>query len=285
MKSIVEQEIQKSEQEKLEDKKMFRSMFWRSWTVNMSRTGAYQYHAAGLMYTLLPVINRYYKTDKEKADALVRHTTWYNATMHLNNLITGIVAAMEKTNAESDGTFDPSSITAVKTSLMGPISGIGDSFFWGILRVIAAGIGISIAATGSPLGALVFLLLYNIPAFIIHYYMLHVGYSLGTNFIKKVYESGAMKIITKASSTLGLMMVGSMTASHVKFKTILKVAVKGAKDPIMIQKYLDQLFIGLVPLLVTLLAFWLIRNKRVNVNWVMLGIIVVCVLLGFLGVV
>ena len=40
---------------------------------------------------------------------------------------------------------------------MGPISGIGDSFFWGILRVIAAGIGISIASTGSPLGAIVFL--------------------------------------------------------------------------------------------------------------------------------
>ena len=45
---------------------------------------------------------------------------------------------------------------------MGPLSGIGDSFFWGILRVIAAGIGISLASTGSPLGAIVFLLLYNV---------------------------------------------------------------------------------------------------------------------------
>ena len=44
---------------------------------------------------------------------------------------------------------------------MGPLSGIGDSFFWGILRVIA-GIGISLASTGSPLGAIVFLLLYNV---------------------------------------------------------------------------------------------------------------------------
>ena len=237
------------------------------------------------MYTLLPVINRYYKTDKERAEALVRHTTWYNATMHMSNLIVGISAAMEKANAESDGNFDPNSITAVKTSLMGPISGIGDSLFWGILRVIAAGIGISLASTGSPLGAIVFLVLYNIPAILVHYYMLHMGYSLGTTFIKKVYESGAMKIITKASSMLGLMMVGSMTASHVKFKTILQVAIEGAKDPIKIQKYLDQLFIGLVPLLVTLLAFWLIRNKRVNVNWVMLGIIIVCVILGFLGIV
>ncbi len=286
MKAINEKDtMQKNVTEQAEDKKMLRSLFWRSWTLVMSRTGAYQYHAVGYMYTLLPVINRYYKTDKERAEALVRHTTWYNATMHMSNLIVGISAAMEKANAESDGNFDPNSITAVKTSLMGPISGIGDSLFWGILRVIAAGIGISLASTGSPLGAIVFLVLYNIPAILVHYYMLHMGYSLGTTFIKKVYESGAMKIITKASSMLGLMMVGSMTASHVKFKTILQVAIEGAKDPIKIQKYLDQLFIGLVPLLVTLLAFWLIRNKRVNVNWVMLGIIIVCVILGFLGIV
>ena len=83
----------------------------------------------------------------------MRHTTWFNATMHINNFIMGLVASMEKQNSE-DENFDASSITAVKASLMGPLSGIGDSFFWGILRVIAAGIGISLASTGSPLGRL-----------------------------------------------------------------------------------------------------------------------------------
>lgn len=61
-----------------EDRKMLRSVFWRSWTMNASRTGATQYHAVGVIYTLLPVINRFYKTDKDKAEALVRHTTWFN---------------------------------------------------------------------------------------------------------------------------------------------------------------------------------------------------------------
>src|SRR3712207_7404932 len=56
----------------IEDKKMLRSVFWRSWTINASRTGATQYHAVGVMYTLLPVINRFYKTNEEKATALVR---------------------------------------------------------------------------------------------------------------------------------------------------------------------------------------------------------------------
>lgn len=265
-----------------EDKKMLRSVFWRSWTMNASRTGATQYHAVGVIYTLLPVINRFYKTKEEQAEAITRHTTWFNATMHINNFIMGLVASMEKRNSE-DPTFDASSITAVKASLMGPISGIGDSFFWGILRVIAAGIGISIANTGSFLGAIVFLLLYNIPAFFIHYYALYSGYSVGVNFIQRMYESGGMKILTKCSSMLGLMMMGSMTASNVKFKTILEVSVKGSDQVMKIQDYLNQLFIGIVPLTVTFLAFWMLK-KKVNVNVVMLSIMVLGILLGLLGI-
>lgn len=265
-----------------EEKKMMRSVFWRSWTMNASRTGATQYHAVGVIYTLLPVINKFYKTDEERAEAIVRHTTWFNATMHINNFIIGLVSSMEKQNSE-DETFDESSITAVKASLMGPISGIGDSFFWGILRVIAAGIGISLATTGSPMGAIVFLLIYNIPAFLIHYYALYSGYSVGASFIQRMYESGGMKILTKASSMLGLMMMGSMTASNVKFKTILEVSVKGSEEAMKMQDYLDQLFIGIVPLIVTLVAFWLLR-KKVNVNVVMFGIMFLGIILGLLGI-
>ncbi|AOF48670.1 PTS system mannose/fructose/sorbose family transporter subunit IID [Tetragenococcus halophilus] len=265
-----------------EERKMMRSVFWRSWTMNASRTGATQYHAVGVIYTLLPVINRFYKTEEERKDALVRHTTWFNATMHLNNFIMGLVSSMEKQNSE-DKNFDANSITAVKASLMGPISGIGDSFFWGILRVVAAGIGISLASTGTPLGAIVFLLLYNIPAFLIHYFALYGGYSVGTSFIQKLYESGGMQILTKASSMLGLMMMGSMTASNVNFETILEVNVAGSEETMQIQEYLDQLFVGIVPLAVTLGAFWLLR-KKVNVNWVMLGIMCLGILLGLLGI-
>lgn len=90
-----------------EDKKMMRSVFWRSWTMNASRTGATQYHAVGVIYTLLPVINRFYKTKEEQTEAIVRHTTWFNATMHINNFIMGLVSSMERQNSE-DKDFDAS---------------------------------------------------------------------------------------------------------------------------------------------------------------------------------
>lgn len=236
------------------DKKMLRSIFWRSWTMFGLFTGATQLHALGVIYTLLPAINRYYKTKEDRAKALTRHTDWFNCTIHVNNFIMGLVTSMEKKNSE-DPDFDPASISAVKASLMGPLSGIGDSFFWGIVRVIAASIGISLASNGSPLGAIVFLILYNIPAILVHYYALYGGYSVGAGFIQKMYESGGVKILTKVASVLGLMMMGSMTASNVKFNTILQVSIKGSKQAMKIQTYLDQLFIGIVPLCVTLLCF------------------------------
>ena len=121
-------------------------------------------------------------------------------------------------------------------------------------------------------------MIYNIPAFLIHYYALYSGYSVDASFIQRMYESGGMKILTKASSMLGL-----MTASNVKFKTILEVSVEGSKEVMKIQDYLDQLFIGIVPLAVTLFAFWLLR-KKVNVNVVMFGIMFLGIILGLLGI-
>ena len=47
--------------------------------------------------------------------------------------------------------FDSSSINAVKAALMGPLSGIGDSLLLGTLRVLAVGIGTSLAVQDIPI--------------------------------------------------------------------------------------------------------------------------------------
>ncbi|SUO60349.1 phospotransferase system (PTS), enzyme II component D [Streptococcus pyogenes] len=75
-----------------------------------------------------------------------------------------------------------------------------------------------------------------------------------------------------------------MTASNVKFKTILTVAAKGAKEAASIQDYLDQLFIGIVPLMVTLAALLGFYERIVNINWIMFGIMFLGIILGPLGI-
>ncbi len=268
-----------------EDRKMLNKIFLRSFTVFASGAGgAAKGGADGWLYSIMPAINRYYKDDPEaRADAMARHTTWYNITQNVGTFAMGLVASMERENTLHDD-FDTESIDGTKVSLMGPMSGIGDAIFWGCLRVIAAGIGINMAMTGSPLGAILFLLIYNIPSIICRYFMTYLGFTLGTNFISQLYEGGLMRLVTRATSTVGLTMIGAMTAANVKFNTIITFPVEGS-DPITLQSYLDQIFLGLVPLALTLFVLWLMRKKNVNVNIILVGIMVLAIVLGLIGVV
>lgn len=267
-----------------EDRKMLNKIFLRSFTVFASGAGgAAKAGADGWLYSIMPAINRYYKDDPEKrADAMTRHTTWYNITQNVGTFAMGLVASMERENTLHDD-FDTESIDGTKVSRMGPMSGIGDAIFWGCLRVIAAGIGINIAMTGSPLGAILFLLIYNIPSILCRYFMTYLGFTLGTNFISRLYEGGLMRLVTRATSTVGLTMIGAMTAANVKFTSIISFPVEGS-DPITLQSYLDQIFLGLVPLCLTLFVLWLMRNKNVNVNVILVGIMVLAIVLGLIGV-
>ena len=93
---------------------------------------------------------------------------FFNTTPYISTAVFGISTAMEESNARNED-FDTSSINNVKVALMGPLAGIGDSMFWGTLRVIATGIGTSLAMQGSILGPLLFWLIFNVPAFAVRY--------------------------------------------------------------------------------------------------------------------
>lgn len=68
---------------------------------------------------------------------------------------------------------------------MGPLAGLGDSFFWGTLRLIATGVGTSLALQGNVLGPILFLLIFNVPHVIVRYLLNRWGYKLGTGFLKR----------------------------------------------------------------------------------------------------
>ena len=267
-----------------EDKKMLNSIFLRSFSIFAGRTGGQvRMHATGFIWTLMPALRRYYEEgSKEFTDALVRHTSFYNITQNVGTFCLGLVASMERENAR-DPEFDDRSITAIKTALMGPMSGIGDAIFWGVIRVIAASVGISLAMQGSVLGPVLFFLIYNIPSVLTRYYLTYAGFSMGSDFLAKMNEGGLMRTITKCASILGLMMVGGMTASNVHFTSAVQFIIEG-QDPILLQTYLDSIFKGLVPLLVTTGSMALML-KRVNVNIIMFGVLALSILLAVVGIV
>ena len=222
-----------------DERKMLKKAFWRSFTLYAAVSPAKQ-GASGFCYALMPFINKFYKNDEEgKKEALVRSMSYFNTTITCSTFIMGLVASMEKKNSEQKD-FDANSINAVKSSLMGPLAGIGDSIFWGVLRVIAAGIAVGLGMTGNILAPIVFLLLFNIPSLLVKYYGTFLGYKLGSEYIQKVYASGLMNILTKAASTVGLIMVGGMTASMVTFNSTFELSMQG-ESILNLQSMLDQI--------------------------------------------
>ena len=189
-------------------KKELNQVFWRSfgmeWDWNYERQMNMAY-----CYCMLPVIKKLYSNKEDQIAAMQRHLEFFNTTPQLSTLILGISAAMEESNA-NDPDFDTESINSVKVSLMGPLAGIGDSFIWGTLRIIATGVGLSLANQGNILGPILFLLIFNIPAQGLRYYLMNAGYKLGSGFLAKIQENGLMSKLTYAASVLGLMVVGGI---------------------------------------------------------------------------
>ena len=265
-----------------EERKMFRKAFWRSFTLYAAVSPAKQ-GASGFCYAMMPFIDKYYKDKpEEKKEALTRSMSYFNTTITCSTFIMGLVASMEKKNSEQKE-FDSNSINAVKSSLMGPLAGIGDSIFWGVLRVIAAGIAVGLGSSGNILAPIIFLLLFNIPSILIKYYGTFLGYRLGSEYIQKMYESGLMGILTKGASIVGLIMVGGMTASMVTFQSAFELTVEGTSI-LNLQSMLDQIFVGIVPLGLTLTCYYLLKKKNISVTTLIIGVIVLSIALSALGI-
>lgn len=261
-------------------KKDFRSVFYRSCTLDAAWNYERQQHIM-YCYMMIPILKRLYKDDKEQmAAGLQRHLEFMSCTPHIVTLLGGITGAMEEENAR-DENFDPASISAVKTSLMGPMAGIGDSFFWGTLLTIAIGIAVSFSQQGSILGPISFLLIINVPAFLARYYCLKAGFQYGVKFFGDLSNSGMIQNITKAASILGLMVIGAMVATTVNISIPLEIGVEGAQQTI--QSYIDQIMPCLLPFLTFLGMYWLL-GKGVKTTRILVILIIFSCICTFFGI-
>ena len=256
-----------------------KKLFWRSIPYEHSWNYERMGHI-GFMWALMPILRKLYPQDADFKAALKRHMELYNVTPYISTLPMSIAAAMEEVNATEDN-FDTSAISNVKLALMGPLSGVGDAFYWGTLRILATGVGTSLALQGSILGPILFLLVFNVPHYIIRYLLTFVGYRFGSDMISKVQESGIMDTIVKMASIMGAMVIGAMTMEMVTVDIPLMVgAGDGAQT---LAELLNGIFTGFVTMGLFGIVY-LMLTKKMNPLLIMLVILLVSIAGAFFGV-
>lgn len=264
------------------DKDTLKKVFWRSIPMEFTWNYERQMHL-GYTYAMLPVLKKLYPNKEDLADAMTRHMEFYNTTPYIITLPLGISAAMEEKRVKNRESFDTDSIANVKTAMMGPLAGIGDSFYWGTLRILATGIGTSLALQGNILGPILFLLIYNIPGIVIRYMLTFLGYHLGTDILTKIEERGIMGLVSYGASIMGLTVAGAMTAEMVGINFTIPIGT--GETATTLQEILEGIIPGLGALLLTGFVYWLLKKgmKPLALTFLLMGIAVLGAWMGFLG--
>lgn len=226
----------------------------------------------GYAYVIMPVLKRLYAHDPEKMKrALKLHLGYFNTTPAMSHLIVGANMALE----EELGLEAEEAVTGLKTGLMGPFAGVGDTLFIAIYRAIVFSIAAYIAMEGNAIGLLIPLVACA-GVILVRRKFADIGYSSGRKLATGFADTIAP--ITEAASILGLTVVGALIPSVIKYTTDIQFAV--GEVGFSLQEMLDRILPCLLPLGIVMLSYWLLGKKKVNSTKLIFILIALGMVLG-----
>lgn len=184
--------------------------------------------------------------------------------------ILGVNIALE----EQTGLAGKDAVAGIKTGLMGPLAGIGDTLFFVIPTTIIGSVASYLALQGNPVG-LVLWLLFALVRMLFMRFSISKGYQEGVNLLGSLTNN--LNKITRAANILGLTVIGALIPSVVKAN--LNFEFSYGEVSLKLQSIADQIMPGLIPLLVVGFTWWLLGLKKMNST----RVIFVLIALGIIG--
>ncbi len=258
-------------------KKELNAISWR-WTLYRCICFNYEkMEAQGYLVTMLPAINKLYGGNEEERKLACRvHNEFFNCETNLANLILGIDLAIE----EEYGSEGLDMSRNVKTSLMGPLSGIGDTLFTSVIMVIFGSIAVTLALQGNLIGWVIWQIEILLETLWLRPWLIREAYKKGVDLAGNI--SGKLKALTDCGSILGLTVIGAMCATMVTVK-FGSVAFEGFTFDFQTQ-FFDAIMPKAGSAMLVALCYWLLgkKVKAGNLIWI---IIVASIVLAWLGII
>ena len=279
-------------------------------------------HNVGFAYIFAPIIRKLYKSKEDRRDALQRHLEFVNTHPYLHAPIVGVTAALEEEKANG-APIDDMAIQGVKIGMMGPLAGVGDPIFWGTLRPVIGAFAASLALTGSSLGPILFFLLWNAIRIAFMWYTQELGYRAGSDITQEL-GGGILRKLTTGASILGMFVMGVLvprwtsmnfplvvselqndTDSIVDFEGLAEMANNNMLTVDKLREVtshlaaggnisetttqtlgdvFNSLLPGLMPLILTLAAMYLMKEKNVSPITLIFAIFALGIVMYALGI-
>lgn len=264
-------------------KKALNKSFWNWYYGHLTCFTQENMQTFGYLCSMLPIVEDLYETKEEQAAALETYKAFFNTEPQLGAVVVGVTVGLEEARANNEG-VDGDTINGLRAGLMGPVAGIGDSLVVGVMIPLLLGIALGLSTGGSPVGALFYIVAWNLVVTIGMRLLYFKGYELGGKAVEFLTGEKS-KALRESIMMLGSMVIGAVAATWVSVTTVFEM-----KNPTTGEVFLnlnDQINSvlpkGLTALFV-IFCWYLISKKKMSPLKVMLLLVVIAfvgVLIGF----
>lgn len=274
--------------EKKEYRKVPKSLLWWCWFKFSFLHHVSQAFDRGYMnnYTasIMPILRYLYKgrpdADEQIKAGLLRTRNYHLCEQSFDSVIFGIIIGMEEQKANG-APMSGDVITATRTSLMGPLSGLGDAIHGSTFRQIAIAISIPYCLQGSVWGALLMLVGMNITPWLTTLIGFPKGYEMGGQFVLKLLQTGIMQKAAELAGIMSMFIMGGMTAKYVVIETTLEFSNK--YKTVSIQDMFDSAIPGILSI-GAVFIYYVLLKKKVSPNKMIVGTMILGILFSVLKV-
>lgn len=124
---------------------------WRTWWLYAEvQSNNVVFQGLSHMLSLMDSLRKLYPDDDDYREALKRNSQFYNTEGTIGAVVNGMTLSMEEERATGENVPDEV-MYSMRTALMGPMAGIGDSLVWGTCKTISLSIATTFALSGNLL--------------------------------------------------------------------------------------------------------------------------------------
>jgi PTS system mannose-specific IID component len=234
-----------------------------SWSFDRMQT-------VGFAYAIEPALRKLYPVQAEYEDRLRVHLEYFNTQPYFASFILGAAVRLEQDRAT--GRNPAADVSGLKSALMAPLGALGDSFFWGALKPMAALTAVAVLMTGAWWAPVLFLALYNVWHLGLRLSMLIWGYTSGGDAVALMARYRFTRM-AKRFKVISLSMLGGILGMMPLWRPEFRLEV-GAPGVVM-----------MLSGLAVMLALVACMRRGGSPVKLMLGLAACCLALAYAGVV
>lgn len=217
---------------------------------------------SGYLWSILPAIEELSDSDERKSELMLKNVQFFNTSAIFSPLIMGVHVAMMESNQDEIG-------ESIKTAMMGPLAGVGDTLAGVIVNPITTLIACQFALMGNWFLGLGIILAVRLGWIFVQSKLFDFGYNKGLEAIESTTNNSALGKSVELVTMFGAIILGGFVPSmlggiEIGFQYVSNLSMNGESMETIVR--VQDMFNNICPFLIpiALLSIYIFLLKKVK---------------------